>query len=309
MEQVKNPFKYRLSTRIMKAYRSVTVTLPFFNHFIRLLLKIHYLTYRSKVNRYCRKKKEQKDRWFNDVTIFFGFAIIRSGTTFLADLLTREVYHAFITHEAIVDDYYAYPWALTSNSDARRYIDEFRLNDIYYRAGRSDAKTYGEINPFLRRHCHFLQKKLPNARFFHIVRDGRDVVCSIMNRATFDVKDPLNGLILPPPSSLHSSKWPHYSRFEKVCWWWQAENQYLRTNIRYTLQFERLISDYSYFKEGLLDYLDMEIPEINWQQYVIRPKNVTQKASFPHWLDWSSHQHSVFKDMCGNEMVANGYTI
>lgn len=284
-------------------------SIPGWRFFVRIILSFLCWRHRRKVDFYTKGKEKEIEAWYKEKNIFFGFGVIRSGTTFLANFLNEEVSSALIAHEAIVDDYWAYPKALQFEKYAESYINNFRWQEIYWRTKKYSFSAYGEINPFLRRHCAALQKTFPEAKFFHLVRDGREVVRSIMTRSNFSSKDPLLGFIKPPLGSPYRRQWEKMDRFEKVCWWWQADNRYLREQIGHTLQFEKLISDYDYFKKQLLDYLNIEVSGDIWKKYAKEPKNISPDYKFPHWSKWNKKEMDAFKEICGSEMEANGYNI
>lgn len=227
----------------------------------------------------------------------------------MADFLNREAESAIILHEANVNDYWFYHKALRSEEEEKKYIGEFRKNEIYYRIHKSGVKLYGEINPFLRRHCKALQELIPNAKYFHLVRDGRDVVRSIMSREILSNKDPLGHLTYPPDNDEYKDKWQRMNRFEKICWLWQTDNRYMREQIRYTIQFEQLISDYDYFKEKLLDYIGIFIDKRTWEEYMNHRVNITPSYKIPHWSQWSKQQMKSFDEICSDEMEKCGYSL
>ncbi len=165
-------FKKRYYTQIMNIYRKKGIYVPGLPTLIRTALRLKVAKDRLKIRTFCRVSEEEIREWVDRKRLFFGFGLIRSGTTFLANFLNRVVPDAVIEHEANVVDYWYYPLAMHSEADAEKYIREFRLPEIVYRMRHRPADLYGEINPFLRRHGRALQKLLPQATFFHLVRDG-----------------------------------------------------------------------------------------------------------------------------------------
>ena len=211
-----------------------------------------------------------------------------------------------IEDEANVDDYWYYHRALQSEFETEKYIGGFRLAEIFSRMRHRPENRYGEINPFLRRHCRALQKYLPKAKFFHLVGDGRKVVRSIISRQTFDRTDPLGHLIRPPPDDPYAGIRKEMSRFEKICWLWQCDNRYLRESIGFTLSFERLIMDWDYFKRGLADHIGIQVSQEVWQNYSRRIGNPTPVFRMGEWSSWSSLDRERFAAICGEEMRSCG---
>lgn len=251
-----------------------------------------------------RKIKE----WANSKNIFFILAIGRSGTKFLADLLDKAP-GTLVVHEPIQDDFQAYQEGFHSEAKAEHYIQSLRKKEIYLRLGNQHIDTYGEVNGVLRRHCLALKKEFPNAKFIHLIRDGRDVVRSMISRKTMTVEDPNTKHISPRLEDVWFDKWSEMSRFEKLCWYWQVENRYLRINIQKRVQLEKVIADYEYFQKYVLKPLELEITEDVWRKDIDSPKNVTKEYKIPHWSEWDYDMMQKFFAICGEEMKKNGYEL
>ncbi len=295
-------------TRLMNWYRWSNLYIPLLNPSARIVLKLKYYRDRAIVRQNCKLSDRELDDWFRSKKIFFGFAYPRSGTVFLANLLINEVRDALIEHEANIVDYWHYTLVIQSEDEALEYIRNFRKQEIFLRA-RNDVKIYGEINPTLRIHCRAIRQLIPNALLFHIVRDGRDVVRSIMARENLGVKDPLLKLTRPPQNDPYHKAWDKMSRFERVCWQWQFDNRFISKSIGHRVHFEKMKSDYHYFKEKINDFLDIDIPETAWYSYVNKPQNVSRHYTLPHWKKWNKKMLDDFDRICGEEMRELGYTI
>ena len=169
--------------------------------------------------------------------------------------------------------------------------------------------TYGEVNSVLRRHVAALREAFPNAKFMHLIRDGRDVVRSAAARKTMTVEDSNTKGLYPREGDPWKVKWSAMSRFERLCWYWQTENCYPRTSIGKAVKFEEIISSYDYFQTRLLDPLGLDISEEIWRNAVISPVNKTQSHKIPYWSEWDDETISIFEKICGKEMEANGYLL
>lgn len=298
--------KKRFYTRLMDRYRGDPFYSPVFNKLIRTGLRLKIAA--DKVSlKIAGPNAKQVEDWYENHQVFFGFAMPRSGTFFLANFLNHLLPDAQVEHEANVNDYWFYGSALQNETNALAYISNFKKADLARMALAQNKSVYGEINPFLRRHCRALQQLIPSARFFHLVRDGREVLRSIMSREILDATDPLQHRTFPPEGDPYREKWKDMSRFEKICWMWQADNRYIRQNTKHTVQFEKLKVDFGYFKSELLDFLGLEMTEPTWQNYISQKKNITPKYKFPHWQDWCEEQTTRFWEICGAEMKACGY--
>jgi hypothetical protein len=251
--------------------------------------------------------EERIRRWAERTEIFFVLAIGRSGTKFLAELLNQSS-DVCVVHEPVPEDFMAHQKAFHSKEEADRYIHQFRRKDIYLRVREQRVATYGEVNSLLRRHCNALERAFPDATLLHLVRDGRDVVRSMMSRKTMTSEDPNTALIFPTDQDPCRDEWRTMSRFERLCWYWQVENRYLRHNIQRCVRFENLVTDYDYFREKLLSPIGIGLSLEKWQAATRVPKNVTDRYRIPHWTQWDSQTMAAFRRICEEEMAHYGYT-
>ncbi len=211
-------------------------------------------------------------------------------------------------HEPVPEDFEAYQRAFRDGRDAARYL-RFRKREIYLRARRTDGRVYGEVNSVLRRHAAALKHAFPGAFFFHLVRDGRDVVRSLYSRQTMSAADANTRAIRPPKGDRYEGTWENMTQFERCCWYWQAENAYLRTKVELLVRVEEVLSDYSILRDSLLTPLKLDISEDLWRQAVDIRLNATKQPVLPHWSEWEALTMESFVNICGEEMRCCGYDL
>ena len=88
---------------------------------------------------------------------------------------------------------------------------------------------------------------------------------------------------------------------------WQADNRFIRQNTGFTVQFERLVTDYEYFRSQLIERLGLSIDEGAWQGRTARVTNPTPRHKYPPYDEWPAHDKATFDRICGEEMEACGY--
>lgn len=245
-------------------------------------------------------------RWVVGREVFWGLAIGRSGTRFLAGLLDAAK-GARVRHEPRREDVEAYRRAWMAPASTPRYLVGFALPDIYLRERGSEPDVYGEVNSYLRRHAGALRRVLPHARMFHLVRDGRDVVRSMYARDTLTSEDEATAHLLRRAEGPADGPGGPASRFEWLCWYWKRENAYLRRNTGWTLRLEDLVDDYAHFRDRLASPLGLEIDRETWADAVSRPENVTDSHELPPPAKWSNGRKRRFREICGAEMERYGY--
>jgi len=180
---------------------------------------------------------------------------------------------------------------------------------MYVRASRQAVSTYGEVNSTLRRHVYALRAAFPEARYLHLVRDGRDVVRSMMARVTMTPQDLHTARIRPHSHDPWYEAWQGMDRFARLCWYWQAENRYVRNAVGNTVRFENLLSDFDYFAERLLSPCHVKISRDQWEAAVDKPRNRTNQHRISNHGSWQPAMNETFWSICGSEMSANGYSM
>lgn len=252
-------------------------------------------------------KNDEVNEFFRNKKNFFILSMGRSGTKWLSTLLDKNP-KAIVFHEPFPEAI-PYQLAFKSAEAGYKYILEFRRKYIYLRIRNLDATFYGEVNGYLRRHVKALKKTFPNATFIHLVRDGRDVVRSMYSRETMLPGAVGTRMIFPHKNDPYYGKWNTMSRFEKLCWYWTVENKYIRINIGKTVQFEKMLTNYKYFKKNVLEPLNLDISNTIWLEAKRQPKNISKTYKLPYWTKWTFKMRQTFEQICGEEMSACGYVL
>lgn len=234
--------------------------------------------------------------------IFFITAIGRSGTKFLSNLL-NQCENTLVLHEPLISDRRRYNMFFNNPKKSTVYMRKVRKNVILINA--QGVNNYGEVNGFLRRHILALRKTFPEAKFLHLVRDGRDVVRSIYSRKAFEKWDKSTVGVEPPGG------WKTNNRFKKICWYWNVENVHINKHIDKHVNLEKIINDYDYFKENVLDFLGLELSKEVWNVMSKNKVNATRNGKYklPIYDKWNDKQKRIFNKMCGKTMRKLGYII
>jgi hypothetical protein len=251
---------------------------------------------------------DEVERWIGSKKFFFILAIGRSGTTFLAHVLNLCP-DAAVFHEPIKSDIDAYRRAFFSPDDAEHYIASFRKKEMYLRTRARNFTVYGEVNSLLRRHYQALSRHFPAAGFLHLVRDGRDVVRTMMSTDALKPGFMWTWWLRPHESDPYFEQWDTMDRFAKLCWYWRVENQHLRTSIGNTVKFEEVVRNYECFEQRILRPFGLTMPQAQWKEQTGVQRNATTAYQLPHWREWDAYHTRTFETICGEEMRANGYQL
>ena len=257
---------------------------------------------------YSKQDKEIND-WFDKKKVFFIVSTGRTATGWLSHLLNKMDGYLVI-HEPVFEEAKAHKIACENPESTIPYI-MFRKREIYSRCrSLPGLYGYGEVNGNLRRHIIAISKIFPGAAIIHLVRDGRDVVRSVLSRTAFTEKHSVyNETFIQPTYELTAEAWLQLSRFEKFCWVWKAENEFIRKNTSFHARFEDIISSYALFRKQILEPLGIELEKAVWQASVQRPQNVTKEYAIGSWDDWTAEQQKQFIRICSKEMQEYGYEI
>lgn len=245
------------------------------------------------------------DQTIAETPMFLITGLGRSGTVFLAELLDLIPNYA-VYHETAADRD-AMTTAYQDSAAAYQYLRTKRRFTVTGRILTTGCITYGEVNSYLRYHVEALMKDW-NVTILHLVRDGRDVVRSMMNRQTYTERDSKHsGRITPRPDDPWYEAWPTMDRFARLCWYWSATNEHL---LRYRLsliRFEDIISCFDKFENQVMRPINAYLPYEVWDQRRQQRRNVSEKPSFPKWPNWTTIQQECFNEICGATMARLNY--
>ena len=251
--------------------------------------------------------RESIDKYL-EIPMLFIYGTGRSGTTFMAKIF-EGIPNLCSFHEPLPYEGFAHSEAAIRPKSAARYVSAFKRFDVANRIKKHKCSNYIESNGYIRLHIPFMRKFFPNAHFLHLVRNPKDVIRSHMNRNVLLDPHPIYPSSWGPPHGISSENWREMDRFEKLCWLWSNENSTMRENADKTVLFEKIIGDYDYFKEFILNRITVDISKQKWEAMAKTPVNISASYSFPEYPEWDEIHKRKFAALCGDEMTQYGYVL
>ena len=242
----------------------------------------------------------------------------RSGTTFLANLLDRasgvEARHMFFARQTPPNESYARNTFVTLSyyQPGHPLLEQILRREREQVAARfPHARTFVDVNPQLQYALDAVRATLSDVLCFQLVRNGREVVRSLFNSARYTAR--YRDLWILPSDASALARWSGYSRFERICWYWNdMVARLLEARVR-TLQLERIVSDYRYLGEYLLEPCGIDLDEEVWRTLKdtrLHPSRFHLKRFLrgrPVKLAWAQQHEASFMRICGDTMRALGY--
>ncbi len=152
----------------------------------------------------------------------------------------------------------------------------------------------------------------PSARFVHIVRDGRDVVCSLLDRGWLS-QGRGGGDDARLPYGAEPRFWVEPDRVEefrttsdarRAAWAWRAYVQAARSfgERAHEIRYERMVADPDAVAAELAAFLDAPAPELAW---ALRGAHAESVGRFRR--DLTPEQHADVESEAGNLLAELAY--
>lgn len=238
----------------------------------------------------------------------------RSGTKFLSHLLSHcseaSAYHEYVGNREfeLLSWYLGKPYSKPYLENQKSKIEQ----------ATHSANKFIDVNGAYRNCVDEVEEVFKPLKTFHLVRDPRDVVRSLFTRRD-DAK-----VHFVPKNEADIKWWLTADKFSQICWNWNTETELLLEKNLDILHFEKILSDYNYFKSNLLNKIDLEMDLETWQNQVVVKKNKTKPKLYrylyakikgkqfveerlPKYDNWPENYKSIFMDICGKTMLKLGY--
>ncbi len=286
------------------------------------------------MNRLAAEYELMRFHWSN-VQVGLVISTGRTGTNFVQALFSQILTGVDARHEPRPDLFNVGTrrmWGEVSDAEATRELRLQRL-EIRKELAQRGVNRYVESNNNMAYLLPQILNVWPQAKFVHIVRDGRDFVRSsyskmVVSRST----NQLDALFMTDddkrrrlqacdlPGDPYCDRWVEMSRFERLSWYWMTKDRLICDVLEghpaaMRIRFEDLFNP----EKGvdcvmqmlahleLMDALDVEQSEIAG----LMGKRVNESSSYllPRPSGWSPEQQQQFNDIAGSHMRRLGYDI
>jgi hypothetical protein len=229
----------------------------------------------------------------------------RTGTDFFTHLFNEVVENSWSLHEPKpAFRRRGYQLMARQPSEWEKF---YFLQTRKWRHQQQDVEWYVETNYHLFAGIPLIRQTFAEALVFLIVRDGRDVVTSWLNRWRYITNSHLTPFYVPNDPA--QSSWEQWNPLQKLAWYWKTVNRHaLRCQPDMVIRFEELFTTRP---EVIFEVLD-KFEGIHFQAEAIRAAqgkkvNRNRVEFFPKYDEWPAHWKEQFWEIAGEEMQALGY--
>lgn len=231
----------------------------------------------------------------------------RTGTLTLTRIINRHVGDAWSLHE---------PKPAFRRRSRRLLREGYGKQDALYflstrrsRQALRAERWYVEANHNLFSAIPMIRSVLPEAVIVHVIRDGRDIVTSWLNRFSY-----IRTLSVTPedrPGDPASGSWSEWNPLQKTAWYWVMVNDVIHAaGPALTLRFEDLFHESGQGLERLLGALDgVRFDRDELRAALTQKHHASTQAFFPSYSEWPDQWKRQFLEIAGDGMARHGYEV
>jgi len=189
---------------------------------------------------------------------------------------------------------------------------------------RSQGHTlHIESNSYLRFEAEWLRREL-DANIVFLSRDARTFLPSAYQRNVYTARDDQFPQV-PHDSDPWAKEWPSFTRFQKICWFWDYANRFLFDVLGPPTHIEQVTQSYEQFQEAVLEPLQVQVNQADWEKamsvkvnhssrYMFRKKwknrlgvEKSNMDTLPAYSEWNTDMKEQLDRICGDTLERLGY--
>lgn len=229
----------------------------------------------------------------------------RTGTDFFTHLFNHVVQNSWSQHEPR-PAFRRRSYRLMAHPHSAIDKHYFRLTRQWMNVGHHE-RWYVETNYHLFSAMPLLRDAFPGCLTAHIIRDGRAVVRSWLNRGRYIVDDHITPFHLDDdPAQEH---WNHWNAVQKLAWYWKTINRTAeRRQPDLLLRFENIFRQENSEIYRLLERMEgLVYSEEAISAALGRRVNQSVNPFIPRFEQWPTLWQRQFWEVAGDEMERLGY--
>lgn len=230
----------------------------------------------------------------------------RTGTDFFTTLFNDYVGNAWSLHEPKP--------AFRRRSHYLFARDHNLFEKLYFKIPRVrkhnkvKEEWYVETNYHLATCFTFLRAVFPDTLIVHVIRDGKEVVTSWLNKYRYITNEHLTPWHTGETEI--QEKWDEWNPVQKLAWYWKTINIHAyEHNPNVWIKFEEIFNG---DREGIYRILekfdDIRYDPQSVSELLHTKVNRTQNQFFPEYSEWPSMWKDQFWEIAGDAMEKFGYT-
>lgn len=172
---------------------------------------------------------------------------------------------------------------------------------------RSQKTWYIETNYHLFAAIPLIREAFPNAWIIHVIRDGRDVVTSWLNKYRYITNNHITPFQIPGDPAQEA--WSLWNPVQKLSWYWKTVNELVASQSPdLWLRFEYLFTPPYTDLFHLLEALPLESYDPDRIQAMVSERvNPSKSQFFPAFQKWPQQWQQEFYAIAGPAMMRFGY--
>ncbi len=246
--------------------------------------------------------------------MFFVLSTGRAGSRTVATTLSQSP-NCLCLHEptpTLLTEGVAYRYGSFEGGRLRRLFENSRTEEV-------EGKVYGEAANRLSVVVPVLREAFPRAKYVWLMRDGRNFVCSAIQRGWHDLDAPDYPRSIWDETRVRGDRvgdmteaaWQALGQFGRVCWLWTYTNRLIARDIadlgddrKQSVQIEQFANAV----DALAEFLDVERAEwVVGRSNARQPRGETGTSEravnivdrLLTWSDWGAVQRERFELLCG----------
>lgn len=230
----------------------------------------------------------------------------RTGTDFFTHLFNNVVINTWSQHE---------PKPAFRRRSFRLMDHHYRPSDkLYFQLSRQwmnrnrQEAWYVETNYNLFSTIPMLRAALPGCLTIHIIRDGRSVVRSWLNRGRYIIYEHITPFLLKNDPA--QANWANWNAVQKLSWYWKTINLIAeRSEPDLLIRFENIFRS----QDSHIHHILERMPGIEYDSNAVMDAlnfrvNESINPFIPRFNEWPDLWQQQFWDIAGPEMERQGYS-